>query len=115
MLRAEPYAAIGVIAGAEFQAIRPALLVIDIREVAGVAAVCTGCCTAQGWTYGGWAGDGRTGDGRTGDGRTGGGGAHDGGPRRRRAASARHAAATEFPTRAIGGVIASAQYGQAND
>jgi hypothetical protein len=110
MLRAEPYAAIGVIAGAEFQAIRPALLVIDIREVAGVAAVCTGCRTAQGRTYGG-----RAGDGRTGDGRTGGGGAHDGGPRRRRAASARYAAATEFPTRAIGGVIASAQYGQAND
>jgi hypothetical protein len=105
MLGAEPYAAIGVIAGAESQAIRPALFVIDIREVAGLAAVCTGCCTAQGWTYGG----------RAGDGRTGGGGAHGGRPRRRRAASARYAAATEFPTRAIGGVIASAQYGQAND
>jgi hypothetical protein len=105
MLRAEPYAAIGVIAGAESQAIRPALLVIDIREVAGFAAVCTWRCTAQSRTYGG----------RAGDGSTGGGGAHGGGPRRGRAASARHAAATEFPTRALGGVIASAQYGQAND
>ena len=96
MLGAEPYAAVSVIPGAEFQAIGPALLVINIREFAGIAAAYVGGAgggTAYARTYGSWAYGDRARDSR----------ACRGG-----AGRARHAAATIFATRAIGCIIASA-------
>jgi hypothetical protein len=48
MLRAQSYATIGIIPGPEYQAIRTALLVIDVSELPGVAPTYDGGCHADG-------------------------------------------------------------------
>jgi hypothetical protein len=51
MLRAELYAAIGIIVASKKQAIRTALLVVDVSEVGGIAAA-NGCGRDAGRTDG---------------------------------------------------------------
>jgi hypothetical protein len=87
VLGTNPYAAVGIIVGAEHQAVRPALPVVDISEVAGVPKF-----------YGSGSYAGRAG-GRRADGR--------------RACRAGHTAAGISATRAIDGMRASAKRGYA--
>jgi hypothetical protein len=100
MLGAQPDAAISIIMRSERQPIRPALLVIDVGERAGISKGYAGG-TYDDWTCVGSDGD-RPGAGSTETGRCG-----------SRLCRASQAAAAEIATRAIDGLGAGAERGYA--